>query len=54
VAGRHDVRDQLVRVRAGAVSTPCTVTLSLYDSSFDVLASRSASITTKKPQQGTL
>lgn len=34
-------------------STPYTVTLSLYDSSFNVLASRSASITTKKPQQGT-
>jgi hypothetical protein len=36
-------------------STPYTVTLSVYDWGFNTLASRSASITTKKPQQpGTL
>ena len=33
-------------------STPYTVTLSVQDWSFNTLASRSASITTKKPQQG--
>jgi uncharacterized membrane protein YfcA len=33
-------------------STPYTVTLSVRDWSFNTLASRSASITTKKPQQG--
>jgi hypothetical protein len=35
-------------------STPYTVTLSVQDWSFNTLASRSASITTKKPQQGSL
>jgi hypothetical protein len=35
-------------------STPYTVTLSVQDWSFSTLASRSASITTKKPQQGSL
>jgi hypothetical protein len=35
-------------------STPYTATLSVQDWSFNTLASRSASITTKKPQQGSL
>jgi hypothetical protein len=39
---------------AGApFSTPYTVTLSVLDASFNTLTSRSASITTKKPQQAT-
>lgn len=39
---------------AGApFSTPYTVTLSVIDASFNTLTSRSASITTKKPQQAT-